>query len=75
MNYRVVKYFNSYFIVLGIGYDPSLEIPDYFECVPLDYSFITSVLTNLATIKLPISLVEEITDKRTIMALWVLYGH
>ncbi len=74
MKFRLIEYQTFIFIVVGIGYNRNYIPPEVFYCVPLEDTIYKSVLTNIDVIEIPLSQVTEITDKKRIQAIWVLYG-
>lgn len=72
---RLIEYHQDLYIVLGIGYNAYYDPPDIFLCIPLaELSIIRSILTNKEYIQIPIAQAIEITDKKRIQAIWILYG-
>lgn len=75
MDYRFVEWRGEIYIVLGIGYDTQIDPPDVFHCVPLEsHSVIRSLLEFPGIVKIPFTEAIEITDKKRIYAIWVLFG-
>lgn len=75
MKYRIVEYLTDLYIVIGIGYNSKYDPPEVFYVVPLKNTLFKSVVLNLDTIEIPLSEIKEITDKKKLKAIWVLYGN
>jgi hypothetical protein len=76
MKYRFIEYEKTLYLVLGMGYDRSLECPEYFVCAPLDKDSMSLFRTSLIlhTVNISLDKATEITSKNKLLALRVLYG-
>lgn len=75
MDFRLVEWRGEIYIVSGIGYDTRIDPPDVFIGVPFDGSSIfKSVICAPGIVKIPFSEATEITDKKRIKAIWILFG-
>lgn len=74
MDLRFLEYYGEIYVVVGMGYDCSIDPPDVFYCLKLEDSIIRTVISYQNVVKLPISEVIEITDINRIKTLWILYG-
>jgi hypothetical protein len=76
MKFRFVEYEQDLYLVVGIGYDQSNKCPDYFVCVILDKnnSNLFKAVIHPHTINIPFDKAIEITDKKKLLTLLVLYG-
>lgn len=74
MNFRLIEWHQSIYIVLGIGYNKRYDPPDVFYVTPLTNTLVRSILLNLELIEVPFSEAEEITDLARIQTIWILYG-
>jgi hypothetical protein len=77
MKLRFVEYAGSVYIVVGMGYGLFDSIEShvlFFDVVPInEYKLIRSALYPMS-MKVPFSEAIEITDKKRLLALKVLYG-
>jgi hypothetical protein len=73
MKHRFIEWRGSIFIVVGLGYT-NCDPPDCYYAVPLTSSIVKSTLNSLQTIRIPFSEAKEITDRKRINAIWILYG-
>ena len=74
MDFRVIEWFGHFYVIISTGFDPFNDPPDVFYAVPLHKSLIRSVLLAPNLVKIPFCEAVEITDKRVITAIYVLYG-
>lgn len=75
MNFRLIQWYESIFIVIGIGHNSKFDPPDVFLCLPMHApSLFESSLSIADCIEIPFSEAIEITDKKRIQAIWILYG-
>lgn len=76
MKLRFIEYDESIYVVIGLTYDTKADYPDCFVAIPLDKSHksIYSTLIIGNTINIPITYATEITDKKKLLMILVLYG-
>jgi hypothetical protein len=74
MKFKFIECYGNLFIVIGIGYNSKFDPPDVVYCVPLEINIKQALLTNIAYLEIPLAQVVEITDKKRINAIWILYG-
>lgn len=76
MKLRFIEYDDSIYVVIGLTYDNTKEYPDCFVAIPLDKTnktiFSTLIIGN--SINIPIAYANEITDKKKLLMILVLYG-
>lgn len=76
MKLRFIEYENSIYVVIGLTYDGTKDFPDCFVAIPLDAShkniFSSLIIGN--SINIPIVYANEITDKKKLLLILVLYG-
>ena len=73
MQLRFIKFKGSILLVRGITYNPFFDPPDVYVAVNLKSNVFKAYLDTNEHI-IPIAEAEEITDKKTIQTLAVLYG-
>lgn len=73
MNLKFIEYDSSLYIVIGYTYDSTKADPDCFVAIPLHKSIYRSMIVE-NSINIPIVYAEEITDKKRLMTILVLYG-
>lgn len=76
MEFRFIEYRKEIYLVVGFGYDFTHIDDMCFVAVLLDKSTksLTRACLSLNTVKIPMSRATEITDKKRLMILMVLYG-
>lgn len=76
MKLRFIEYDDSIYVVIGLTYDVTKDYPDCFVAIPLDKTnkTIFSTLIIGSSINIPIAYANEITDKKKLLMILVLYG-
>jgi hypothetical protein len=76
MKFRFIEYQSDIYIVVGIGYNELSECKEYFECIPLRKHRLNlfELILDRHTINIEIDKAKEITDKKRLLTLLVLYG-
>lgn len=76
MKLRFIEYDSSIYIVIGLTYDTTKDYPDCFVAIPLDkhHKNIYSTLIIGNSVNIPITYANEITDKKKLLMILVLYG-
>jgi hypothetical protein len=73
MKLKFIEYNDSIYVVIGYTYDQTKEHPDCFVVVPLHKSIYTSLVIG-TTLNIPIVHANEITEKKKLLTILVLYG-
>ena len=74
MKLRLIKFQDTIFIVIGIGYESKFDPPETYYAVPLQESIYRDLIMAHLVVKIPMSQAIEITDKNKVKALLVLFG-
>lgn len=74
MKIRLIKFHDTIFIVIGIGYEAKFDPPETYYAVPLESSIYKDLIYSNFITKIPVSQAIEITDINKIKALLVLFG-
>ena len=73
MKLKFIEYENSIFVVIGYTYDVTKDSPDCFVAIPLHKSIYTTMVIG-NSLNIPIAYANEITEKKKLLTIMVLYG-
>jgi hypothetical protein len=74
MKYRLIEWRGEVYVVVGIGYDVTRDPPDVYHCYLLEHSLLRTSLQSKWPTIISFSEAVEITDKKKIQTIWILYG-
>lgn len=73
---RFIEFSGDIYLVVGVTYEMRFDPPECFVAVPITKATtnITRALIENYSVKIPLAYAMEITDKKRLNALLVLYG-